>query len=153
MTFMQRCDTPLGGVLLVSDGDALTGLYFDGQKHRPAIEGTEAELPVFTETRRWLAAFFAGRKPDFLPKIRLCGTPFQRAVWEALLRVPYGETVSYEALAEKLHTGARAVGGAVGKNPVSLIVPCHRVVGKDGALTGYAGGLERKKALLALERN
>lgn len=152
MTFTQHLDTPLGGVTLTSDGEALTGLYFDGQKHAPPLAGTEAALPVFDETRRALAEVFAGRAPSLLPKLRPEGTPFQKRVWEALLAIPYGETVSYAALAKRLGTSARAVGSAVGRNPISVLVPCHRVIGKDGALVGYAGGLERKKALLARER-
>lgn len=152
MILTQHCDSPLGGITLVSDGEALTGLYFDGQKHMPAIQGTEAELAVFETTRRWLAAYFAGERPDDPPKLALSGTPFRKRVWEALLRIPYGETVSYAALAKTLRSSARAVGGAVGRNPVALIVPCHRVIGKNGALTGYAGGLARKESLLALEQ-
>ena len=148
----QTVSTPLGAVTLVSDGTALTGLYLEGQKHMPAVEGEPGDLPVFTLARRWLAVYFSGKEPDFTPPLALCGTPFQTAVWDALRSVPYGETVSYGELAKRLSSSARAVGTAVGRNPVLLIVPCHRAVGKNGALTGYAGGLERKAALLELER-
>ena len=113
---------------------------------------------MFDETERWLALYFSGVEPDFTPPLRLRGTPFRQRVWEQLRAIPYGETVSYAQLAQRLAEGgggkpsARAVGGAVGHNPISLIVPCHRVVGADGSLRGYAGGLKRKEKLLALER-
>ncbi len=159
MRFTQHYASPLGGVTLESDGAALTGLWFDGQRGcGPVPDAVEAPLPVFDETRRWLDAYFRGEAPDFLPPLHLVATPFQSAVWQMLLRIPYGATVTYGALASALaaHTGrrvsARAVGGAVGRNPISLLIPCHRVVGARGALTGYAGGVERKARLLALER-
>lgn len=152
--------SPLGRLTLASDGEALTGLWLDGLKyfaatlHAPA---DEREVPVFAETRRWLSEYFAGIRPDFTPLLRPEGSPFRRAVWELLLAVPYGERVSYGELAAMYRerygaqTSPRAIGGAVGHNPVSLIIPCHRVVGSGGALTGYAGGTERKAFLLALE--
>ena len=149
---LASVETPLGTVTLASDGEALTGLYFEGQAHRPDLEGSYTEAPVFVETRAWLSEYFAGRIPQSAPKLHLFGTPFQKRVWEALRSIPYGQTVSYAALAARLNSSARAVGGAVGRNPVSLIVPCHRVIGSRGALTGYAGGIARKAALLALER-
>ena len=157
--------SPLGEILLAGSGDALTGLWFDGQRHFGAgLETGAAEgwLPVFGDAFRWLDGYFAGRRPDFTPKLDLRGTPFQLAVWNALLDISYGETVTYGGLARRLaragwpaQYGApapRAIGGAVGRNPVSLIVPCHRVVGAGGRLTGYAGGLDRKARLLQLER-
>lgn len=152
--------SPLGRLTLASDGEALTGLWLGGQKyfaatlHAPA---DEREVPVFAETRRWLSEYFAGIRPDFTPLLRPEGSPFRRAVWELLLAIPYGERVSYGELAAMYRerydaqTSPRAIGGAVGHNPVSLIIPCHRVVGSSGALTGYAGGTERKAFLLALE--
>ena len=155
MAYLFHCDSPLGPVTLASDGDALTGLWFDGQRH--FARGLEAcreerDLPVFRETVRWLETYFAGDVPGFTPPLALSGTPFQRRVWAALLEIPYGQTISYGALAQRLGAAsARAVGGAVGRNPVSLIVPCHRVVGADGGLTGYAGGLDRKRRLLEIE--
>ena len=153
--------SPLGGVTLAGCGDALVGLWFDGQKYFAsalAHEHEERELPVFDEARRWLECYFSGKAPDFTPPLLLRGSPFQREVWEVLLTIPRGQTMTYGAIAETLANrrgrsrgGAQAVGGAVGRNPVSLIVPCHRVVGADGSLTGYAGGIEKKRRLLALE--
>lgn len=158
MEYLHRFFSPLGEILAASDGEALTGLWFRGQKHcpDPAAGGyAEGELPVFALADRWLEVYFSGRAPDFTPPLVLAGTPFRRAVWEALGTVPYGQTVTYGQLA-RLVTGSsassRAVGAALGLNPISLMVPCHRVVGADGSLTGYAGGLERKARLLALEK-
>lgn len=149
-------DSPLGGITLAGEGDALTGLWFDGQAHFGSTLDTQSDkfwLPVFEDACRWLDSYFAGRIPDFVPKLDLRGTPFRHRVWQALLDIPYGETVSYGELARRLACpSARAVGSAVGRNPVSLIVPCHRVLGSGGALTGYAGGLERKRWLLQLEK-
>ena len=161
MTFLYHLASPLGGITLASDGEALTGLWFDGQKHFPetaGMERVEKPLPVFSETAEWLAVYFSGRAPDFTPALRPGGTPFCRAVWELLAEIPFGRTVTYGELARRLaerpgagRVSARAVGGAVGRNPISLILPCHRVVGAGGKLTGYAGGLERKEWLLRLE--
>lgn len=153
--------SPLGGITLACDGAALTGLWFDGQKYFGAgIAGAfgEKTLPVHREAMRWLDVYFSGNKPDFTPALRMLGTPFRRAVWEILLSIPYGKTMSYgeiAAILSKRRGGApvspRSVGGAVGHNPISLLIPCHRVIGADGSLTGYAGGIERKRQLLALE--
>ena len=161
MGYRFHLDSPLGGVTLASDGESLTGLWFDGQKHFGAgLSGNarEQRLPVFTETERWLKLYFTGAEPGFTPPLRLIGTAFQREVWELLRQIPYGETVSYGALAARIaerrglaRFSAQAVGGAVGRNPISILVPCHRVLGADGSLTGYAGGLEKKAALLGLE--
>ena len=161
MDYIWHADSPLGGITLASCGEALSGLWFDGQKHFAAALGTAREekpLPVFIETASWLEAYFAGKVPDFTPPLRLKGTTFQKAVWELLLTIPYGETRSYGELAAQLaeayglsRVSARAVGAAVGRNPISIIVPCHRVLGANGRLTGYAGGLARKRALLTLE--
>lgn len=160
VTFLHRLDSPLGPILLASGGDALTGLWFEGQKHFPGklAAAGQAALPVFRETERWLEVYFSGREPDFMPALAPAGTAFQLAVWTLLRAVPYGETRSYGRLAAELaearglsRVSARAVGGAVGRNPISLLIPCHRVVGADGSLTGYAGGLERKRFLLDLE--
>ena len=158
--YTARIPSPLGEIVLVSDGEALCGLYFAGQRHFPDLSGAieRPELSVFSQTRAWLAAYFAGAEPGPRPPLRLDGTDFQRAVWALLLAVPYGETLSYGDLAARLSgkTGrscsARSVGGAVGRNPVSILVPCHRVLGADGSLTGYAGGVERKRKLLEIER-
>ncbi len=157
--YSAHLSSPLGKLLLVSDGEALCGLYFEGQRHIPAPDAEEKpDLAVFEKTRAWLEAYFAGKAPEPDLPLRPEGTAFRRAVWELLREIPYGETVSYGALAARLSAkagkrcSARAVGGAVGRNPVSILVPCHRVVGADGSLTGYAGGLERKKKLLEIER-
>ena len=155
MTISAALPSPLGELILVSDGSALTGLRFAGQRHFPRglpDPGPVSASEVFEDTARWLELYFSGKPPSFLPRLSPEGTAFQRAVWERLLRIPYGKTVTYAALAAGLRTSARAVGGAVGRNPISLIIPCHRVVGAGGALTGYAGGIGRKEALLRLER-
>lgn len=158
MEYIYRCVSPFGGITLASSGELLTGLWFDGQKHFGSTltgEHTEKSLPIFDCTVRWLDVYFGGDEPDFTPPIQLRGTDFRRAVWELLLTVPYGQTVTYGEIAAKLDAAkasARAVGGAVGRNPISLIVPCHRVVGADGSLTGYAGGIGIKAHLLEMER-
>lgn len=161
MQYTSACQTPLGEVLLACDELGLTGLWFKGGKYCAlglAREHEEGETAVFGQTRRWLDVYFSGREPDFMPPVHMIGTPFQLAVWELLRRIPYGETVTYGELAAQIaaerglaRMSAQAVGGAVGHNPVSILVPCHRVVGKDGNLTGYAGGLERKVKLLGCE--
>ncbi len=158
MDCICRCSSPLGGITLASDGHALTGLWFDGQKHFGSTLGTlheEKALPVFDQTRKWLEDYFSGRIPDQTPPILLRGTDFQKTIWKQLTVIPYGETVTYGELAVLLgreRDCSRAVGQAVGRNPVSLIIPCHRVLGNGGKLTGYAGGTERKAFLLRLER-
>lgn len=141
-------DTPLGPLTLVSDGAALTAATFGGSPGAP--EGAD---PVLDAARRQLAAYFDGEPVAFDVPLRLSGTPFQERVWAALREIPHGETLSYGALAARLGMprAAQAVGAANGQNPAAVVVPCHRVVGQDGALVGYAGGLERKRALLALE--
>ena len=150
----------MGPVILASDGEALTGLWFEGQKHAafPDPVRVEGNLPVFRQACRWLDIYFSGRDPGFTPPLRLSGSPFRRAVWEMLLTVPFGRTVTYGEMASHLagwngaaRVSPRAVGGAVARNPVSLIVPCHRVVAADG-LGGYAAGPARKLALLSLEK-
>lgn len=155
MDYISLAETPLGPVTLASDGEALIGLWFQGQAHENyglAPEREPRELPVFAETRRWLALYFAGERPDFTPPLSPRGTPFQRRVWEALRRIPYGSVTSYGALAKELGCASpRALGQAVGRNPLSLLIPCHRVLGAGGRPTGYAGGLWRKEALLRLE--
>jgi len=161
MEYTAHYDSPLGGITLSSDGEALLGLWFDGQKlfaSTPAPDHDERALPVFDRAKRWLDAYFGGRDPGFMPPLRMESTPFRRAVWEILLTIPFGRTVTYGWIAAELarreglaRMSAQAVGGAVGHNPIALIVPCHRVIGADGSLTGYAGGLDRKRFLLALE--
>ena len=218
MNYTAPYDSPLGGITLASDGVALTGLWFEGQKHFAAKFDPQHrecdDLPVFAETKRWLDSYFSGQVPDFTPKLAMRATPFRQAIWEILLTIPYGKTVTYGEIARRfvetfhetslqsssLHNvslhgatsqdislqgaplqvtssqdalsqgsllqgmsiqgamlakknmSAQAVGGAVGHNPISLIIPCHRVIGANGSLTGYAGGVERKKYLLELER-
>ena len=157
MDYTCHYDSPLGGLTLAGDGTALTGLWFDGQQ-APAGR-TDRDLPVFGPACRWLDLYFSGRDPGFTPPLLLRGTAFRRAVWDVLLTIPRGRTMTYGEIAEQIavQTGvprmsAQAVGGAVGHNPVLLIVPCHRVIGSGGSLTGYAGGIEKKKWLLKLEQ-
>ena len=207
MTYTAHYNSPLGGITLASDGHALTGLWFDGQKHFAltlANESSEdSNLPVFEQTRNWLDLYFSGECPDFTPPLAPKGTPFQQKVWRLLLAIPYGKTMTYGEIAQRVvetrliaslhgatpqdallrsascrgaslrdaslhgasiqgtsiqgtllakNMSAQAIGGAVGRNPISLIIPCHRVIGANGSLTGYAGGLKRKKYLLELEQ-
>ena len=155
MKYVQRRLTPLGRITLASDGEALTGLWFDGQRYFAAgLDGgaEERSLPVFDMAGRWLDIYFGGEDPGFTPPLRPEGGAFRLSVWRHLLTVPYGGTTTYKEIAAALGSSARAVGGAVGRNPISLIIPCHRVIGADGSLTGYAGGLERKKKLLDIEK-
>ena len=162
MTFVCRYPSPVGELLLTSDGNHLTGLWLEGQKYYAAGIGdnavAEENIPVFLQTKCWLDGYFAGEKP-VLSKIplRLRGSEFRREIWSLLMEISYGEVTTYGQLAARYEqrtgkkTAARAVGGAVGHNPISIIVPCHRVVGVSGTLTGYAGGLDNKRFLLELE--
>lgn len=162
MIYTSKYTSPLGGILLAADEVGLRGLWFDGQKYFARDlpdERTERETPALSEAKRWLDLYFGGQEPDFLPPLHPVGTPFRQAVWEILLRIPYGKTVTYGEISKQLaeKTGlermsAQAVGGAVGHNEISIIIPCHRVVGSNGSLTGYAGGIDRKIKLLELER-
>ena len=177
-TFTVILETPLGKVQAAAQEDAICGLWFIGQKYFPA--GTEKWInkpgyPVFASLKAWLKDYFAEKNPEITFKLSPAGTVFQQSVWKLLKKIPYGKTTTYGAIAEKLKekkapggeqkfsepalagarpaaTGAQAVGGAVGHNPVSILIPCHRVLGADGSLTGYAGGLDRKCALLGLEK-
>ena len=158
MIYTAHYTSPLGGITLASDGMALTGLYFDGERDFPDLSAAHKKgLPVFGEAMRWLDLYFAGKEPDFMPPLAPVGTTFQQAVWEILKTIPYGGTTTYGAIAKRLEksTGkrmsAQAVGGAVGRNPISLLIPCHRVIGANGSLTGYAGGLDKKEYLLRTE--
>lgn len=162
MRYYERATSPLGEIWMESDGAFLCGLWLTGQMYFDSerlLRAQRRDLPIFAETRRWLAQYFSGRIPDFTPPLRLDGTPFRQRIWEMLLQIPYGETTTYGNLARqaaaamgKSRMSAQAVGGAVGHNPISLIVPCHRVVGADGALTGYASGVDKKRWLLEWER-
>ncbi|MEV6911421.1 methylated-DNA--[protein]-cysteine S-methyltransferase [Amycolatopsis sp. NPDC051071] len=150
-------DSPYGTLTLVADGERLCGLYMVQQRHRPGEQTFGHPDPgaaIFVETEKQLKEYFAGQRKDFDLPLSFGGTEFQRMVWEGLCEIPYGETVSYGRLADRLGrpTASRAVGLANGKNPMGIIVPCHRVVGSNGDLTGYGGGIERKRQLLDFER-
>lgn len=163
MDFVSHYDTPLGRITMASDGTRLIGLWFDGQKYyadtlNQAFEERN-DLPVIEQTHRWLDHYFAGEIPDFSPALLLRTNDFRRRVWEILLTIPYGHTMTYGDIARIIaqekglkNMSAQAVGGAVSHNPISLIIPCHRVVGANGSLTGYAGGIERKRWLLEMEK-
>lgn len=160
MLYIQRYRSPLGEILMAADDAGLVGLWFAGQKHfAPGLtQAQEQETPVLAAAGRWLDLYFAGRRPHFIPPLHLTGTEFRMAVWSLLQEIPYGEVTTYGELARQLaqrlevpHMSAQAVGGAVGHNPVSILIPCHRVVGSGGSLTGYAGGVDRKVKLLELE--
>lgn len=154
--YRAEVPSPVGRLTLLSDEKALLGLWLEGQKYflgsYADSSAAQRETPVLTQAVRWLERYFHGEKPSpaELP-LAPEGTAFQRCVWQQLLAIPYGETVTYGDIAGALHSAPRAVGSAVGKNPISIIVPCHRVLGAGGSLTGYAGGVERKTALLRLE--
>jgi methylated-DNA-[protein]-cysteine S-methyltransferase len=157
LVYFDRVATPLGPMLLATDGVALTGAWFDGQRYLPSIDArwqSRSELTVLRRARAMLAEYFDGTRTQFDIALAPRGTPFQRAVWKQIFAVSYGETIAYRDLAARVgHASAvRAAGAATGRNPLSVFVPCHRIVGAGGALTGYAGGLDRKRALLALER-
>lgn len=159
--YQWQYPSPLGTLTALSDGEALLELSFEGQRYFPYARLAVAEkkmLPVFEQTGQWLECYFAGKEPGFTSPVRLEGTPFQQQVWEILQQIPYGQTVTYGWIAKQIaaqrgirRMSAQAVGGAVGRNPVNIIVPCHRVIGTDGNLVGYGGGLERKIYLLQLE--
>lgn len=154
--YTTHYDSPLGGMTMLSDGKALVALWFDGTGLDYHYEegASMTKIPVFDETFRWLDLYFSGKKPDFTPLLAPQGTAFRKRVWDMLLAIPYGETMSYGDIARRFSSrmSAQAVGGAVGHNPIGVIIPCHRVVGADGSLTGYRGGLERKSWMLGLER-
>lgn len=161
MTYIQHYDSPLGGILLAADEIGLTGLWFEGQKYFArdlSDERIEQETPVLAEAKRWLDIYFTGKAPDFTPTLHPIGSAFRRSVWEILLQIPYGQTTTYGEIARQLakkpgrsKMSAQAVGGAVGHNEISILIPCHRVVGTSGSLTGYAGGINKKIRLLELE--
>ena len=156
MQYFTIYDSPLGKIMLLSDGAALTGLDFEG--HWPQREMVSGELPVFEEARNWLDAYFGGEELPVTFPLSAKGTPFQEMVWDILMTIPRGQTRSYGDIAREmaLRTGkakmsSQAVGQAVGRNPISIIIPCHRVVGVKGQLTGYASGLDKKIWLLRHE--
>ena len=161
MDYVHHYKSPLGGITLASDGTSLIGLWFDDQRFFAASLSPDQEekpLPVFEQTVRWLDLYFSGRDPGFTPPVSIRATEFRQSVCKIMLTIPYGRTMTYGKIAEIIaqqkgvpRMSAQAVGGAVGHNPVSLIVPCHRVIGANSALVGYGSGLDRKSALLSLE--
>lgn len=165
--YTDQYASPLGTITLACDEEAIIGLWFNGQKHfgatLPAEEVSAAIAPnghlLLEDAKRWLDLYFSGQEPDFLPPLRYGSTPFRKAVYDILLTIPYGKTMTYGQIATAIEEqqgietmSAQAIGGAVGHNPISLMIPCHRVVGTNGNLTGYAGGLDRKIKLLKLEK-
>lgn len=161
MFYISKYNSPVGGITLASNGKELTGLWFDGQKYfadNLSEDYTEKELPIFAQTKKCLDIYFSGKAPDFTPPLNMDGiSPFRKRVWEIMLEIPFGQTATYGNIAKQIakETGKKvsgqAVGGAVGHNSISLIIPCHRVVGTNGSLTGYAGGIDKKIKLLKLE--
>ena len=162
MQYTSHYTSPIGDILLAADDIGLTGLWFEGQKYyayKLEVQHKEKELPVLKETKKWLDIYFSGKNPDFTPPIHMIGSDFQTMVWKLLLKIPYGKTVTYGEIAHKVaeerglpHMSSQSVGGAVGHNEISVIIPCHRVVGSNGSLTGYAGGIDKKIKLLTLEK-
>ena len=162
MKYIHHYESPLGGITIASDGNALTGLWFDGQKYFADgldKDWEEKALPIFEQTEKWLNIYFSGKEPDFTPLLKMKTTLFRKAVWESMLTIPFGQTMTYGEIAAQIakknglsRMSAQAVGGAVGHNTISLIIPCHRVVGTNGSLTGYAGGIDKKVKLLSLEK-
>lgn len=162
MKYTQYYSSPLGRILLAADEIGLTGLWFDGGRYYAdglSKDCVEAEISALSAAKRWLDCYFAGEKPDFTPPLHPIGTEFRQAVWAALLQIPYGQTMTYGELARRVAEerglaamSAQAVGGAVGHNKISILIPCHRVIGANGSLIGYAGGIDRKRKLLELER-
>lgn len=162
MQYISYYDSPLGKMLLAADEIGLTGVWFDAQKYfacclDEAYE--EKEIPLFADVKKWFDVYFSGKEPDIFIPLHLIGTKFQMEVWEILCTIPYGKTMTYGAIARQIAfkrrirtMSAQAVGGAVGHNPVSVIVPCHRVIGTNGSLTGYAGGIDKKIKLLEIEK-
>lgn len=162
MQYISHYHSPIGDILLAADHIGLTGLWFEGQKYFALYldkEHQEKELPILEQAKKWLDIYFSGKEPDFKVPLHFIGTDFQREVWEILSSIPYGQTTTYGEIAKQLaakkglaHMSAQAVGGAVGRNEISIIIPCHRVVGTNGSLTGYAGGIDKKVKLLTLEK-
>ena len=162
MQYISHYPSPIGNMLLAADEMGLTGLWFEGQKYFALDldkEHEEKEIPLFEKVKQWLDIYFSGKEPDFTIPLHFTGTEFQKEVWEILCTIPYGQTMTYGEIAKRIaarkglpHMSAQAIGGAVGHNRISIIVPCHRVVGADGSLTGYAGGIEKKVKLLKLEK-
>lgn len=162
MIYTYEYLSPLGTITLASDGETIIGLWFNGQRHFGNVlpQKTETkELPLFADAKRWLDIYFSGKEPDFLPPLRYDSTPFRKSVCDIMMTIQYGKTMTYGEIAANIteqkgieKMSAQAVGGAVGHNPISLMIPCHRVVGTNGSLTGYGGGIDRKIKLLELEK-
>lgn len=161
MVYTCKYQSPLGDILLAADEIGLTGLWFEGQKYfantLPDVYFSQ-ETEILAEAKKWMDAYFSGEEPKFTPPLHPSGSEFRQAVWQILLQIPYGQTITYGEIAGKMaeikntsRMSAQAVGGAVGHNEISIIIPCHRVVGTNGSLTGYAGGIDKKIALLELE--
>jgi len=156
MKYYDLYDSPHGQMVLVAREEGLCGVYFDGQKYLPPVEAQwrrDADHAPLAQAKRELAEYFGGERKRFDTALAPEGTEFQKSVWKAIATVGFGETITYGELARRAGClgSARAAGAATGRNPIGIIVPCHRIVGSDGSLTGYAGGLDRKRALLALE--
>ena len=161
MQYINYYHSPLGRIVLAADEIGLTGLWFEGQKYFARTLPEEQQLketPVLAETRHWLNIYFSGKEPAFTPPLHPAGSAFRQAVWQILLQIPYGKTMTYGEIAREMakrqqvsHMSAQAVGGAVGHNAISIIIPCHRVIGANGSLTGYAGGIDKKVKLLEWE--
>ncbi len=161
MIYTTYYHSPLGRILLAADDKGLIGVWFEGQKYFADKIGEDAlqmENEILRQTAKWLDIYFSGKEPDFTPAIHMIGSDFRKLVWNILLDIPYGKTMTYGDIARKIATehhrgkmSAQAVGGAVGHNSISMIIPCHRVVGTNGSLTGYAGGIAKKVKLLELE--
>lgn len=162
MTYICHYHSPLGGITISGTENRITGLWFDGQKYFGDTlpkDYEKKELPIFEETKKWLDIYFSGKSPDFTPPLKMNTTSFRKSVWEIMLTIPFGQTMTYGEIADRIakqkglaKMSAQAVGGAVAHNSISLIIPCHRVVGTSGSLTGYAGGIEKKVRLLTLEK-
>ena len=161
MVYTCNYKSPLGDILLAADEIGITGLWFEGQKYFANTlpdEHLSQDTEILTEAKKWLDVYFSGEEPQFTPPLHPAGSEFRQMVWQILLQIPYGQTVTYGEIARKMaelkntsHMSAQAVGGAVGHNEISIIIPCHRVVGTNGSLTGYAGGIDRKISLLQQE--
>ena len=162
MLYIYKYQSPIGGITIASDGSSLTGLWFDGQNYFAASlspEQADIDLLCFVDSIEWLDCYFSGKNPGFMPEIHLESTPFRLSVWEILKKIPYGKIITYKDIAKEIarlnglpSMSTQAVGNAVGHNPISIIIPCHRVVSCNGSLTGYAGGISKKIELLTLEQ-
>lgn len=162
MQYFNHCHSPIGEIFLTADEIGLTGLWFNKEMYELSYLGnnyTKKDTAILKQTKEWLAIYFSGKEPDFLPPMHITGTPFRLTVWKILQTIPYGKTITYGEIAKEIarqkgisQMSAQAVGGAVGHNAISIIIPCHRVIGANGNLTGYGGGIDKKIKLLTLEK-